>query len=175
MNNAPTYIGNQVLLQKRKVGFLASRKISTLSVLPTLDWAMQISKQTDVSVVSGFHSKLEKDVLNILLQGKCGIIVVLARGMYRQIPKQYEEAMLQQRILFISNEKETITRVSEVSAHKRNEYVIDLADEMKAPEDDFEAFRRLREIAESNGLPNMTLDEINEGIRLARTERKRRL
>lgn len=175
MNKVPTYIGNQALLQKRKVGFLASRKIFTLSVLPTLDWAMQVSKQTDVAVVSGFHSKLEKDVLNILLQGKCGIIVVLARGMYRQIPKQYEEAMQQQRILFISNEKDTVTRVSEVSAHKRNDYVMDLADEMKASEDGFEAFRRLREIAESIGLPNMTLDEINEEIRLARAERKRRL
>lgn len=93
---------------------------------------MQISKQTNVAIVSGFHSKLEKDVLHILLQGKCGIIVVLARGMYRQIPKQYEEAMQKQRILFISYEKESVTRVSEVSAHKRNEYVMDLADEMKA-------------------------------------------
>lgn len=144
MNNAPTYIGNQVLLQKRKVGFLASRKISTLSVLSTLDWAMQISKRTDVAVVSGFHSRLEKDVLNILLQGKCGIIVVLARGMYRQIPKAYEEAMQQQRILFISNEKDMVTRVSEVSAHKRNDYVMDLADEMKDLEDGFEAFSKLR-------------------------------
>lgn len=124
------YIGNKELLEMHKVGFLASRKISTLSVLPTLDWAMQICKQTDIAVVSGFHSRLEKDVLNILLQGKCGIIVVLARGMYRQIPKLYEEAMHQQRILFISNEKDTVTRVSEVSAHKRNEYVMDLADEM---------------------------------------------
>lgn len=131
MNNGPTYLGNKELLHKWKVGFLASRKISTLSVLPTLDWAMQIGKQTDVAVVSGFHSKLEKDVLHILLQGKCGIIVVLARGMYRQIPKQYEEAMQEQRILFISYEKDSVTRVSEVSAHKRNKYVVDLAEEMK--------------------------------------------
>lgn len=131
MNSTLTYIGNKELLKKWKVGFLASRKISTLSVLPTLDWAMQISKRTDVVVVSGFHSKMEKDVLHILLQGKCGIIVVLARGMYRQIPKQYEEAMQEQRILFISYEKESVTRVSEVSAHKRNKYVVDLAEEMK--------------------------------------------
>ena len=131
MNNGSTYLGNKELLHKWKVGFLASRKISTLSVLPTLDWAMQISKQTDVAVVSGFHSKLEKDVLHILLHGKCGIIVVLARGMYRQIPKQYKEAMQEQRILFISYEKDSVTRVSEVSAHKRNKYVVDLAEEMK--------------------------------------------
>ena len=131
MNDTPTYLGNKELLHKRKVGFLASRKISTLSVLPTLDWAMQVSKQEDIAVVSGFHSRLEKDVLKILRQGKCGIVVVLARGMYRKIPQLYEEAMQANRILFISYEKDTITRVSEVSAHKRNRFVMELSDEMK--------------------------------------------
>ena len=131
MNNALTYLGNKVLLKKRKVGFLASRKISTLSVLPTLDWAMQMSKQEETAIVSGFHSRMEKDVLKILLQGKCGIIVVLARGIYRKIPLLYEEAVKANRILFLSYEKDTITRVSEVSAHKRNGYVIELSDEVK--------------------------------------------
>ena len=131
MNNAPTYLGNKELLHKRKVGFLASRKISTLSVLPTLDWAMQMSKQEETAIVSGFHSRMEKDVLKILLQGKCGIIIVLARGMYRKIPQEYTGALLQQRILFISFEKDSVTRVSEISAHRRNEYVKSLADEMK--------------------------------------------
>ena len=131
MNNEPTYLGNKELLKKRKVGFLASRKISTLSVLPILDWAMQMSKQEETAIVSGFHSRMEKDVLKILLQGKCGIIIVLARGMYRKIPLEYTEALLQQRILFISFEKDSVTRVSEISAHRRNEYVKSLADEMK--------------------------------------------
>ena len=131
MNNALTYLGNKVLLKKRKVGFLASRKISTLSVLPTLDWAMQMSKQEETAIVSGFHSRMEKDVLKILLQGKCRIIIVLSRGMYRKIPMEYTEALLQQRILFISFEKDSVTRVSEFSAHRRNEYVKSLADEMK--------------------------------------------
>ena len=67
MNNIPTYLGNKALLDMQKVGYLASRKISTLSVLPTLDWAMQISKQKDIAIVSGFHSKMERDVLKILL------------------------------------------------------------------------------------------------------------
>ena len=128
MNNEPTYLGNKELLHKRKVGFLASRKISTLSVLPTLDWAMQMSKQEEVAIISGFHSRMERDVLKILLQGKCGIIIVLARGMYRKVPQQDKEAMESNRILFISYEKDTVTRVSEASAHKRNNYVMNLAD-----------------------------------------------
>lgn len=123
--------GNTELLKMRKVGFLASRKISTLSIFPTLDWAMLISKQKDIAIVSGFHSKMERDVLKILLQGECGIIVVLARGMYSKLPKQYEEAMSQNRLLIISNEKDNVKRVSEQTAHKRNEFVREIADEMK--------------------------------------------
>ena len=122
--------GNTELLKMRKVGFLASRKISTLSIFPTLDWAMLISKQKDIAIVSGFHSKMERDVLKILLQGECGIIVVLARGMYSKLPKQYEEAMSQNRLLIISNEKDNVKRVSEQTAHKRNEFVREIADEM---------------------------------------------
>ena len=130
MNNTPTYLGNKALLNMQKVGFLASRKISTLSVLPALDWAMQVSKQRDIAIVSGFHSLMERNVLKLFLQGQCGIIIVLARGMYRKLPKQYEEAMNQNRLLIISYEKETITRVSEESAHKRNHHVEQLANEM---------------------------------------------
>ena len=124
-------LGNKELLKMRKVGFLASRKISTLSILPTLDWAMKVSKQKDITIVSGFHSKMERDVLKILFQGECGIIVVLARGMFRKLPKQYEVAMLQNRLLIISHEKESVTRVSEATAHKRNDYVREIVDEMQ--------------------------------------------
>ena len=126
-----TAIGNIGLLQKRKIGFLASRQIATLSVLPTLDWATEISQREEVAVVSGFHSRMEREVLKILLRGKCGIIVILARGMYRQVPKCYEEALRQNRLLILSYEKDNLTRISERTAHKRNEWVVSLSEEMK--------------------------------------------
>ena len=130
MCSLPNYSGNNELLKRRKVGFLASRKISSISILPTLDWATEVSKREDIAIVSGFHSKMERNVLEILLKGQCGIIIVLARGMYRKLPIQYEEAMSQIRLLIISNEKDNVKRVSEQTAHKRNEYVREIADEM---------------------------------------------
>ncbi len=126
-----TYLGNKELLNRWKIGVLASRKISTSAILPTLDWAVEISKRTDVAVVSGFHSRLEKDVLKFLLQGTCGIIIVLARGMYRKLPKVYDAAMNENRLLIIALEKDMITRVSEYTAHRRNEFVINISDLMK--------------------------------------------
>ena len=125
------YLGNKQLLNLHKIGFIASRHASTLDVIPTLDWAVEISKSMDVAVVSGFQSPLEKDVLKFLLRGVCPIIIVLARGMYRNLPDALQTPMDQQRLLIISNESDTTNRVSEITAHKRNEYVISISDEMK--------------------------------------------
>ena len=125
------YLGNKQLLNLHKIGFIASRHASTLDVIPTLDWAVEISKSTDVAVVSGFQSPLEKDVLKFLLRGVCPIIIVLARGMYRKLPDALQTPMDQQRLLIISNESDNTNRVSEITAHKRNEYVISISDEMK--------------------------------------------
>lgn len=125
------YLGNMELLKLRKIGFIASRRMATTDVIPTLDWAMEISRQKDIAVVSGFQSPMEKDVLKFLLRGVCPIIIVLARGMYCKIPKIFQTPLDQKRILIISNEPDNIIRVSEISAHKRNEYVKLIADELK--------------------------------------------
>ena len=125
------YLGNKQLLSLHKIGFIASRHASTLDVIPTLDWAAEMSKRLDVAVVSGYQSPLEKDVLKFLLRGVCPIIIVLARGMYCKIPKIFQTPLDQKRILIISNEPDNIIRVSEISAHKRNEYVKLIADELK--------------------------------------------
>ena len=125
------YLGNKQLLNLHKIGFIASRHASTIDVIPTLDWAAELSRRVDVAVVSGYQSPLEKDVLKFLLRGVCPIIIVLARGMYRKLPEPLQSPMDQQRILVISNEPDTITRVSEITAHKRNEYVKSISDEMK--------------------------------------------
>ena len=125
------YLGNKELLKLRKIGFIASRRMATTDVIPTLDWAMEMSRQKDIAVVSGFQSPMEKDVLKFLLRGVCPIIIVLARGMYCKIPKIFQTPLDQKRILIISNEPDNIIRVSEISAHKRNEYVKLIADELK--------------------------------------------
>ena len=120
------YFGNKQLLNLHKIGFIASRHTSSLDIIPTLDWAAEMSRQKDIAVVSGFQSPLEKDVLKFLLRGVCPIIIILARGMYRKLPEALQTPMDQQRLLIISNESDNTTRVSEITAHKRNEYVISI-------------------------------------------------
>lgn len=124
-------LGNTELLKIYKVGYFASSKIATLSVLPTLDWATEIAGREDAAVVSGFHSKMEREVLDYLLQGKCGIICVLARSIYRQMPPKFKEAFDNYRILFISDEKsDNVIMTGKHSALKRNKLVASLSDEI---------------------------------------------
>lgn len=123
-------IGNTELLNLHKVGYLASSKIATLSVLPTLDWATEIAKREDVAIISGFHSKMEMEVLNYFLKGRCGIICVLARGIYKQIPAKYKEAFHNNRILFISLESDKTLNYGREQTAKRNEFIASTADEL---------------------------------------------
>lgn len=123
-------LGNTSLLDPKKIGYFASSKIATLSVLPTLDWATEIAKREDVAIVSGFHSKMEREVLDFLLRGKCGIICVLARSIYKKIPDKFLEAYNSGRILFIAPFKTSATRTSRLLCQQRNEYVASISDEL---------------------------------------------
>ena len=124
-------LGNTDLMKLHKVGYFASSKIATLSVLPTLDWAAEITKREDIVVVCGFHSKMEREVLDYLLRGRCGIICVLARSIYQQIPTKYREAYNQNRVLFITEvERQNIIMISKDRATKRNHLVASLANEI---------------------------------------------
>lgn len=113
--------------QLDKIAFLASRTISSESVLRCYDWATE-QNQLGRCVVSGFHSKLEKDVLHFLLKTKTPTILVLGRALYKKQPTEFETAvsvgLLQ--IISVSNSP----RQTETTARLRNEYIISIADEV---------------------------------------------
>ena len=124
----PQYLGNMDLLTLRKVGFLASRKVNPTSVIPTINWANKASHDPNVAIISGFQSTLEREVLDIALKGTCGIIYVLNRSLYRQIPPNLRPAFNSNRLLFISLTSEKTTRPSAINANIRNHYITDIAD-----------------------------------------------
>lgn len=130
-NSSFPHIGNATLLQKHKVAFLAASHISTLSVLPTLEWAAQMARREDVAVVGGFSSRMEEEVLRVLLRGKCGIILMLGRQHYKVLPEVWQKPLAANRLLIISTSKQT--RQSRQAAIKRNEKVCEIADEVVMP------------------------------------------
>ncbi len=114
-------VGNIELLKKRKIGFLAPSHVAPLAVLPTLDWAAQMAQREDVTIMSGFSSETERDVLSFLSKGKCGIILVLARCHYKQLPEQWQALLDANRLLIISTS--TASRQSKIAAYQRNLYI----------------------------------------------------
>lgn len=119
------YLGNKELLKLKKTAFLASSTIPPEMVLRCYDWA---AGKHEGCVVSGFSSKLEKDVLHFLLKANCPIILVLARQIYKVIPEELKEALEQDRLLIISTTN--AVRQSKVTALSRNRYICELADKI---------------------------------------------
>ena len=127
LEKAKDYFGNKDLLKLPKTAFLASNTISSETVLRCYDWATEMRRQGRC-VVSGFSSKLEKDVLYFLLKGNQPIIMVLARQMYKVVPMDLKEALEQNRLLIISTSQ--AVRQSRATALARNRYVCEMADEI---------------------------------------------
>ena len=115
------------MFDNKKIAFLASRTISSESVLRCYDWATE-QKQLGRCVVSGFHSKLEKDVLHFLLKTKTNTILVLGRAPYKKLPTEFKTAVMEDLLQIISISNSPIQ--TEVTARLRNEYIISIADEV---------------------------------------------
>ena len=119
------YLGNKELLKLHKTAFLASSTIPPDMVLKCYDWA---AGKHEGCVVSGFSSKMEQDVLHFLLKAKCPVILVLARQMYKVVPAELKETMDEGKLLIIS--VSNATRQSKVTAHARNKYICEIADQI---------------------------------------------
>lgn len=118
-------LGNISLLDQPSVGFLCSRTAKSSAILPCLDWAVEKSRGT-MPVMSTFHSELEDAVLDMLLRGKCPIILVLGRSIYKVLPEKLKAPLDDGRLLIISLSNQT--RISRESARLCNEYICDHAD-----------------------------------------------
>ncbi|MCX8011111.1 MAG: DNA-binding protein, partial [Ignavibacteria bacterium] len=98
-------------------------------ILKTYDWAIE-QREKGVCIVSGFHSKIEKDVFDILIKGTQPIILVLARGLMNRWSHSIKDGLNSERLLIISPFSQSIKRVSRLTALKRNKLIADLSDEI---------------------------------------------
>ena len=119
------YLGNKELLKQPKTAFLASSTIPVEMVLKCYDWAVKM-RDEGRCVISGFSSRLEKDVWDFLVKGKQPIILVMARAMYKTIPAGLQPLLNSGRLLIISTSN--ATRQSKATALARNRYICELAD-----------------------------------------------
>ena len=119
--------GNKALLDRKLVAFFASRNSPPEALDLASRWAHEIDK-TDKIVISGFHSPIERVVLDILLAKGCSVVVTLGRSLYRKIPAHLQAAYDEHRLLFVSFRN--YSRPSFSNSQLRNWLTADLANEL---------------------------------------------
>jgi predicted Rossmann fold nucleotide-binding protein DprA/Smf involved in DNA uptake len=86
-------------------------------------------RDASVTVISGFHSPLEKECLRILLQGTQSVIVCPARSIERlRLPAAWRVAMEKERMVLLSSFGEAQHRPTSARALVRNQLIAALAD-----------------------------------------------
>lgn len=121
-------LGNLEILQNQKTGLFCSMKCPCRLILAAHDLAKEWMKQ-GITVVSGFHSPIERECLNILLRGIQPIILCPARSIETlRIPKAYKHQMEKGRLLILSPFATKYHRISSEMAWERNQFVAALAD-----------------------------------------------
>ncbi|MEC4676219.1 MAG: DNA-processing protein DprA [Nitrospirota bacterium] len=135
-DNAPetiTAIGNPDILQNNTLAIFSSKKCPGSLIIKTYDF-MKESRVSDITVISGFHSPIERECLNILLRGKQSVIICPARSIENmRIKPEYKKPIEEGRLLFLSPFDIKHNRISSERADKRNQFVAAISDEFFVP------------------------------------------
>lgn len=132
---APTLYtsGNQDILtqsQNIQIALFSGRECPGSLLLPAMDMAATL-RDNKYTVISGFHSDLEQECLQVLLRGDQPVIACPARSIQSMRPLQHWKQPYQNdRLLVLSPFPEEKKRMNTTLAKQRNELVVAMAKEM---------------------------------------------
>jgi predicted Rossmann fold nucleotide-binding protein DprA/Smf involved in DNA uptake len=128
-----TAIGNRNILKKRKLAVFSSIKCPGQIILKTYDYFRRL-KGGDIVVISGFHSPMEKECLQILLINKHPVIICPARSIKTmRIKKEYKNPLENETLLLLSPFNKKHDRISAKLAEKRNLFISAISDYIFVP------------------------------------------
>lgn len=122
-----TIEGNESILKHRMVAILSSVKCPGRLILETYDLCQRL-RRDGVTVISGFHSPMEKECLRILLNSPNAVVWCLARGMIKRMPLELRRAIDESRLVVISPFDSSVRRPTTNTASRRNRVVAEMAD-----------------------------------------------
>ena len=124
-------IGDLTNLRNNLTGILCSQKCPGDLVLKGFDAAKQIRDQ-GITVVSGFHSSMEKDIFDILLRANQPIIHCLAKAIetYR-IPMNLRPRVESGQLTIIAPDFSiTEKRITKSTSERCNAFILDICDQV---------------------------------------------
>lgn len=122
------YIGNLKLLNNHKIGFLSSQKSHPNTISKIDEWLETFDD--DTCIVSGFQSKNESKLLDLLLKKNKKIIMVLSKEIYDNCPARFNKIVESGQMLIISPFDNMLKVTTRDNAKIRNQFVIDTSDEI---------------------------------------------
>ena len=123
-------IGSLDLLNDPKTALFCSQTCPGDAILAAMDQAQKWREQGRC-VISGFHSPIEKECLQILLRGVQPIIICPARSLEKmRIPKEWREGIARNRILLLSSFDSSQRRLTAALSEQRNKLVAALSNEV---------------------------------------------
>jgi predicted Rossmann fold nucleotide-binding protein DprA/Smf involved in DNA uptake len=115
------------LLQKPLLGLFCSARCPGEVILRSYDLARAL-RDAGVPVISGFHSPLEKECLDLLLRGSQPVVICPARSIERlRLPIEWRQAVEDGRLLILSPFAGRHRRPTVQLAEQRNDCVAALA------------------------------------------------
>lgn len=120
-------LGNLELLDRSLLAIFSSAKCPASLILKAHDYA-QVVRDGEMGLISGFHSPAEREILAVLLKGKCPLIVVLGRRLKNaRLPALWQAEIAKGRLLILSPFKEYQSYVTKEMSLKCNDLAARLA------------------------------------------------
>lgn len=113
--------------QSRQLAIFCSSKCPGGLIIDAVDFCRSLVASS-VTVISGFHSPVEKQCLRILIRSKQPVIWCLARGKMSTIPAPFREALAAGRLQILAPFSAKIRRQTASTCARRNRIVADMAD-----------------------------------------------
>lgn len=119
--------GNLALFGHPATAFFCSTKCPGEKVLEFYEWARRQCDEK-ATVISGFHTPVEKDVLAILVRRGANILWVPARDLPKITPKEFRPAEAEGRLLILTPfPSGKPSRPTHASCEIRNRFVLQMA------------------------------------------------
>jgi predicted Rossmann fold nucleotide-binding protein DprA/Smf involved in DNA uptake len=133
LTNSMQLIGNSQILfsnKNEKWSLFCSNRCPGSIILKSYDIAQFCAKK-NITIVSGFHSVVEKEMLQLILEGNANIVICPARSLtHYKIPVPWRKSIQDGRMLLLSPFQEKYRRPTAELTWQRNIFAASISDKV---------------------------------------------